>query len=143
MHINRPTAFNLKLLIGEQCMLQDSEQIWLEKRLMERQVWTSKAKKTEYNKREHILRSFLFSFSLNSLFSSYTEVNVCHSGRMVGGCGHETRVRMSERVQLVFHSDWLFSLPMAAFSFTLSGLLLCSFLGLGGGRRMAAGERRY
>lgn len=60
------------------------------------------------------------------------------------GGGYEKRVRMPERVQLVFHSHWLFSLPMAAFSFTLLELLLCSFLGLGReGRRMTAGERRY
>lgn len=38
------------------------------------------------------------------------------------GGGYEKQVRMPETVQLVFHSHWLFSLPMVAFYFTLLGV---------------------
>lgn len=50
-------------MAGKQCMLLDSEQIWLEERVMGRQVWKSKAKKgvQQENKR---LSCFVCFFTL-------------------------------------------------------------------------------
>lgn len=118
-------------------MLQDSEQIWLEKRLMERQVWKSKAKKTVQQERKYLV--FFFS-PINSLFSSYTEVNVCHSGGMVMVVdmrnGWECLKELSLCSTLTGFSPcqwWLFLLKLLE-------LLLCSFLRLGEGEEWQLGR---